>query len=225
MLTIIPKHIAIIPDGNRRWAKETGMFPIDGHKRGCEVAHEIAKACISRHIEVLTLWGFSTENWGRSTAEVNAVMALMAAFIKEHIGELVGLGARLRHLGNRDKLPKTLLAILDDGIQQSCANTALHLNLAINYGGSDELLRAIRTIKDPTCVTEGDLMALLDTGNLPPVDLVIRTGGQQRLSGLMPLQSQYAELYFTPVYWPAFSTHSLDIALEWYTTQKRNFGK
>lgn len=225
MVQAAPKHIAVIPDGNRRWAKEQGMFVIDGHKRGCEVAYQIAMACIKRQIEVLTLWGFSTENWGRSPTEVNAVMALMGAFIKEHIEELVGLGAKLRHLGNRDKIPKTLLAILDDGIVRSRANTALNLNLAINYGGSDELLRAIRTIKDPSCLSEGDFMALLDTGDLPPVDLVIRTGGQQRLSGLMPLQTKYAELYFTPLYWPAFSTHALDLALEWYATQKRNFGK
>lgn len=221
----IPTHLAIIPDGNRRWAKEQGMFEIDGHRRGCEVAHEIARYCIKLGIKVLTLWGFSTENFRRSNTEVSVLMRLFDEFIRRYLDELISLNAQLRHIGNSRKVPESLRQTLGDAIEKSAHNDKLILNLAISYGGLDELLRAIKQIEDPKSITGADLMALLDTMDLPPVDLVIRTGGQQRLSGFMPLQVQYAELYFTPVYWPDFSADQLDRAIEWYARQKRNFGK
>ncbi|MBI3261283.1 di-trans,poly-cis-decaprenylcistransferase [Candidatus Berkelbacteria bacterium] len=220
------QHLALIMDGNRRWAKLHVLAAHQGHEKGSEVAYEIAKACIARDITHLTMWVFSAENWKRTTDEINFIMRLIELSIRRRLEEFTGLGARLNHIGNPEGLPESLVATIRNAESQSQHNCQLVLNMAINYSGEDELQRAMAKMVDPVpLITQGRLRNYLDTAGQPDVDLVIRTGGQHRLSGFMPLQTVWSELYFTDTLWPDFSEQELDKAIGWFNKQERNFGK
>ncbi|MFY9484816.1 MAG: polyprenyl diphosphate synthase [Patescibacteria group bacterium] len=227
------RHLAVIMDGNRRWAKLHDLPAYEGHRKGSDVAYGNAKACIARDITHLTMWVFSAENWKRTTDEVGFLMSLIEATIKQHLEELIALGARLKHIGNPEGLPPSLVSTIRDAELSSRANTKLFLNMAINYSGEDELQRAMaRLVKhaavgmvDPIPpILKGRLKNYLDTAGQPDVDLIIRTGGQRRLSGFMPLQTIWSELYFTNTLWPDFTEPELDTAIVWFNQQERNFG-
>ena len=227
------RHLAVIMDGNRRWSKSHNLSAYQGHQKGSDVAYGIAKDCIARNITHLTMWVFSAENWKRTTDEVGLLMSLIEATIKQHLEELMALGARLNHIGNRKELPESLVATIRNAESRSQHNCQLVLNMAINYSGEDELQRAMAKMTNYTSIgmvdpvpliSQGRLRNYLDTAGQPDVDLVIRTGGQRRLSGFMPLQTVWSELYFTDTLWPDFNELELDQAIAWFNEQKRNFG-
>lgn len=228
------RHLCLIMDGNRRWEKSRNLAAHQGHRKGSEVAYQIAKACIAREITHLTMWVFSKENRRRSEDEVGFLMTLIERTIKRRFEELIALGARLKQIGNPEGLPESLMATIRNAELKSQHNATLSLNMAINYSGEDELQRAMNRlvhyastgVVDPvSLVLSGRLRDYLDTAGQPDVDLVIRTGGQRRLSGFMPLQTVWAELYFTDTLWPDFTEQELDKAIHWFNQQERNFGK
>jgi len=227
---MVPQHVGFIIDGNRRWAAKHGKSVFEGHRQGVLRAREIARYCIDRGVKVASFYGFSTENWNRSAKEVSDLMGLFEWTATELFSELIELGAQVRHLGKLASLPASLRRAIKRVIQTSKHNKKFILNIALNYGGQDEIVRAIRKLlksgPKPSQVNEQQLAKLLDTGDLPPVDLVIRTSGTHRLSNFLIWQSAYAELYFADtVFWPDFSPAEFDKALIWYSQQKRNFGK
>ncbi len=217
-------HLAIIMDGNRRWAKERLLPGTMGHKEGAENYKRIARAVLERNIPFFTVWALSTENLKNRSEEELSYLFRLIEEIPKHLQELFDKNGRLNIIGNLTPLPENTRAILEESTQKTQNNTGTVLTLAINYGGRDEIVRAVNTLTSPH-TNEEQVSQALDTHDLPDVDLIIRTGGQKRLSGFMPWQSVYAELYFTDVYWPDFSEEELDKALEWYQEQERRFGK
>lgn len=223
------KHLAIIMDGNRRWAKKKLLPGTMGHKEGAENYKRIARVVIERQIPYFTVWALSTENVKkRSTEELNYLFSLIEELPK-HIQELFEKNARLNIIGDLSVIPEKTRTILEESATQTKTNTGTVLTIAINYGGRDELIRATKTLirsgKNIGEINESMINQTLDTADLPDVDLIIRSGGQQRLSGFMPWQSVYAELYFTDICWPDFSEKELDKAIERYREQDRRFGK
>lgn len=223
------KHIAIIMDGNRRWATDKGIPKFLGHTEGAKNIKKIAKASQNAGIPFLTLYTLSTENLkNRSEDELKHLFSLMEQ-LPDYLGDFQKENTRLNLIGDIDGLPEKTRNKLLDLQNDTASNSSFTLTLAINYGGRDELTRAIKKMVvekiDVNEITEETIDSHLDTANMPDVDLLIRTGGDQRLSGYLPWQSVYAELYFTPTYWPAFSEANLSEAVEWFYTQKRNKGK
>ena len=225
----LPQHIGILIHGNRRWAKEKKVSSYQGHEKAIQRVIEIINYAFLKQIKVITLFGFSTENWKRSKKEVNYLMALFTKFAKKYTPEFHKKGIQFRHIGNLAGLPRSLQQEIIKAQQLTSSNKIMYLNIALNYGGRDEVVRAVKKILEekltPDDITEKTLMDHLDTAGLPDVDLVIRTSGEQRLSNFLPLQSTYAELYFPLVYWPDFDTHQFDLALEKFASRKRRFGK
>ncbi|MGB9726603.1 MAG: polyprenyl diphosphate synthase [Minisyncoccia bacterium] len=224
-----PQHIGILIDGNRRWAKEKGLPSFRGHLRGIQRVVEIIRYARKKGIKVLTLYGFSTENWKRSKEEVNYLMNLFTEFARRYAKEFHKLGIRFRQIGKRDRLPKTLMEEIIKAEKITKNNKEMVVNIALDYGGRDEIVRAIRKIVSkklkPKEITEEVLMEYLDTEGLPDVDFVIRTSGEMRLSNFLPLQTTYAEFYFPKIYWPDFDKKQFDLALEEFTKRQRRFGK
>ena len=224
----IPKHVVIIPDGNRRWAKAHGLKPVDGHKKGLETAMSIVKGSRNLGVKVLTLWGFSTENWNRPPTEVGYLMRVYAQFFKKHIRELVKEGVRFNWIGRRDRVPAILKAVLEKLERETANNTKYILNICIDYGGHDELLRAIKKIVaskvTPAKVDEKLVSSKLDTAGMPDPDLLIRTSGELRTSGIMPWQTAYTELYFSKRFFPDFNLSELKRALSDFARRQRRFG-
>jgi undecaprenyl diphosphate synthase len=223
------KHIAIIMDGNRRWATEKGIPKFLGHTEGAKNIKKIATATQNAGIPFLTLYTLSTENLkNRSEDELKHLFSLMEQ-LPDYLGDFQKNNTRLNLIGDIDGLPKKTKNKLLALQSETSAHTSFTLTLAINYGGRDELTRAVKKIVAERIadseITEEIIQSHLDTADMPDVDLVIRTGGDQRLSGYLPWQSVYAELYFTSTYWPAFTDTSLTEAIEWFYTQKRNKGK
>lgn len=228
----IPYHLAIIMDGNRRWAKKRGLPPLEGHRQGLKTAERVGKWCKKKGVKVLTLWAFSTENWNRSKAEVNYLLKLLAKALdkkRRYIQELQKEGIRLQVIGQRERLPKRLQLFIKEAEELTKDNKEGILILAISYGGRAEILKAVREMikeKIPVeRVTEEVFEEHLWTGKIPPPDLIIRTSGEQRLSGFLPWQAAYAELYFSEKLWPDFSKEDLDKAFEEYSHRQRRFGK
>jgi undecaprenyl diphosphate synthase len=244
----IPQHLAVIPDGNRRWAWEHGLSPVEGHRRGFEVARRLSRFCRRIGIHTVTLWAFSTENWKRSPEEVTALFALYEAWIRDLMGEAVEEEVRVLHIGRRegpplgmgpelertgfpDGLPRSLLAAIDD-IQEATAGFDRNvISLAINYGGADELQRAVGRLlaeAGATGADPGDLLLgdFLDTAGQPhpSPDIVWRTSGEYRSSGFLPLQAAYAELVFTPKYCPDVDEDDVVDAVLEYSARVRRFG-
>lgn len=225
----LPQHIGILIDGNRRWAKERGLPSFRGHLRGIQRVVEIIKYAQKKGIKVLTLYGFSTENWKRSKEEVDYLMDLFTRFSRKYAKEFHKLGIQFRQIGRKDRLPNSLREEIKKAEQITKNNKEMVLNIALDYGGRDEVVRTIRKIVQkkikPAEITEEMVMKHLDTKGLPDVDFVIRTSGEMRLSNFLPLQATYAEFYFPKIYWPDFDKKQFDLALEEFRKRQRRFGK
>jgi undecaprenyl diphosphate synthase len=231
--TSIPRHVAIVMDGNRRWARAHGLEMILGHRKVAnEVIELLANACVERGIPYLTLWAFSTENWHRDKKEVDAMMSLFREMLTENIDKLHKKGIRITTIGDISAFDQDIQEKILRGVEQTKNNKKLTLTFALNYGGRDELLRTFKTLAKKikndelqlTEVTEELISKTLDTAHLPDPDLIVRPGGELRLSGYLPWQGVYAELYFTDVLMPDFSPVELDKALEEYARRQRRFG-
>ena len=225
-------HVAIIMDGNGRWAKDRGWPRLVGHRKGAERVKEITRACPDLGVKWLTIYAFSTENWKRSTEEVLGLMALFARYIQREADALSAEGVRMRFIGDRVPLDPKLQRLMGDIEARTAGNARLNLTVAINYGGRDELRRAATALaRDvaagrlaPDAITEADLAARLDTADLPDPDLVIRTSGETRISNFLPWQAAYAEYEFTPTLWPDFTPAKLAQILAGFGGRERRFG-
>lgn len=227
-----PSHVAIIMDGNGRWATQRGWPRLVGHRRGAERVRQIVRACPDLGVKYLTVYAFSTENWKRSTQEVLGLMALFSRYIEREADRLSIEGVRLRFIGDRGPLDGKLRSLMDGIETRTRANTRLHLTVAINYGGRDEIVRATRRMAEdvaagrllPDAVTEDCLSGYLETADLPEPDLVIRTSGETRISNYLLWQSAYSEYEFTPTLWPDFTPGELARILDRFALRDRRFG-
>jgi undecaprenyl diphosphate synthase len=225
-------HVAVIMDGNGRWAQNRGWPRLVGHRKGAERVRELVNACPAIGIRYLTLYAFSTENWSRTTEEVLGLMSLFGRYIKREAGRMKQEGVRMRIIGDRTPLDPKLRALFDWIEQDTAGNDRVHLTVAINYGGRDEIRRAAsaaaRDVQagklDPECITDTTLSAYLDTRDLPDPDLVVRTSGETRVSNFLLWQAAYSEYVFTPVLWPDFSPDTMVTILEAYGKRERRFG-
>jgi undecaprenyl diphosphate synthase len=228
----MPSHVAIIMDGNGRWATARGWPRLVGHRRGAERVRTIVEAAPDLGIRYLTLYAFSTENWKRSTEEVIGLMTIFARYIQSEAERLSTEGVRLRFIGGRDRLDKKLQKLMAGIEERTKDNDRLHLTVAINYGGRDELARAARRVAEdvasgklkPEDVGEDAIEARLDTYGLPDPDLVIRTSGEMRTSNYLLWQSAYAEYEFTDTLWPDFTAEELERILSRFSARDRRYG-
>lgn len=225
-----PRHVAIIMDGNGRWATERGWPRLVGHRRGAERVKQIVRACPDLGVNWLTIYAFSTENWKRSTEEVLGLMKIFRRYIAKEAESMSAEGVRMRFIGGRERLDPKLRSLMESIETRTAGHTRLNLTVAINYGGRDELARAAARLSqkvlrgevvDPG---EEDLAACLDTAGQPDPDLIIRTSGETRTSNFLPWQGAYAEYEFTPTLWPDFSKEHLAAILDRYGKRERRFG-
>lgn len=227
----IPKHIAIIMDGNGRWAKERGLPRTDGHIEGQKALEATLRAAAELGIEYLTVYAFSTENWNRPQEEVDTLMNLLIQAMASKAGELIEQGVKLKVIGDLKRLPESVRAKLDETIEKTKQGTRITLCIALSYSGRDEIVRATNLAISKALnggtkeLTESDFDSLLDTQMLPELDLMIRTGREQRISNFLLWQVAYAELFFSDVYWPDFGKKALLEALIAYTERERRYGK
>ncbi len=229
----IPRHVAIIMDGNGRWAKRQGKPRLFGHKNGVTSVQEIVECAGDLGVKVLTLYAFSTENWKRPADEVGGLMGLLKIYLQKELTKMVKNSIRLTCIGDIAKLPKDVRDVLENTKQQTANNTKLTLNLALSYGGRAEMIQAVQQIAID--VRDGDLEvsaideALIDshlyTAHLPDPDLLIRTGGEARLSNFLLWQASYSEIYFTDTMWPDFRRDAFCKAIEEFQSRERRFGK
>ena len=228
----LPKHIGVIMDGNGRWAKKVGKVRTFGHKFGVETVRTAISYCSKMGIEVLTLYAFSTENWKRPQGEVNVLMNLISEYLLKETPELKKQGVVLNFIGDLSKLPQKALDSIEDSINKTKDNNGLIVNIAINYGGRSEIAMAVRNIvKDALMnnisaeqITEELISDSLYTKGQPDPDLIIRTGGEVRLSNFLTWQSAYSELYFTDILWPDFKDDDFDDAILYFQKRSRRFG-
>ncbi len=227
----LPNHIAIIPDGNRRWAKSHNMPAFEGHRRGADVAIKLARYLRKIGVHTLTLWVFSTENKSRDKEEVDNLMKLFDRYFDKLIKESLDDNVRFVHLGRKDRIPKSLLSKITELEEKTKDFTQNTLNIALDYGGNDEMVRAIKKIENSELrvekLNEDNFPEFLDTAGqpYPNPDLVIRTSGEMRTSGLMPWQTAYSEYVFLEKFFPDLSEEDLDQAIENYANRQRRFGK
>jgi undecaprenyl diphosphate synthase len=228
IFTRIPCHVAIIMDGNGRWAKERGLPRIAGHRAGTENLRTIIRASAKLGIQYLTFYAFSTENWARPKAEVTGLMHILSEVIDREMAELHKEGARLVHIGHLDGLSQSLQDKVRQAMDLTKDNQRITIVLAFNYGGRDEIMYAIKRMLadqvDPEDVNEALMHKYMFTANIPDPDLVIRTSGEQRTSNFLTWQSVYSEWYFPQVYWPDFNEEELHKAIEVYNQRDRRFG-
>jgi len=218
-------HLAIIPDGNRRWAKGRGLFAWNGHERAMDIFRTLTEWCRSDlRINVLTIWGFSTENWKRSDEEVAKLMDLFESYLQKERAGFVEHGIRFVHSGRTDRIPESLKTLLADVAEETKDCTAFTMHLAVDYGGKDEIVRAIRTMSAVSEVTEESVRGHLDHPELPDIDLVIRTSGEQRTSNFFLWQSAYAEWLFVTKHFPELTSNDLAEALDEFNRRTRRFG-
>jgi len=228
----IPQHIAIIMDGNNRWAQRRGLSGVAGHRAGVEVVRTILEACDKRGVKVLTLFAFSSENWGRPEPEVRALMALLSRYLRREAEKLHRDNIRVRFIGRRDRISTRQQRLLERAEQLTEANTGATLVLAIDYGGRWDVVDAAKRMAiqvhegrlQPSDIDEERLNSELALGDVAPPDLCIRTGGDQRISNFLLWQFAYAELYFTERLWPDFDAAALDEALQAFASRERRFG-
>lgn len=227
-----PEHVAIIMDGNGRWAKARGLPRVAGHRAGVEALRKTVRAASDLGVGWLTVYAFSSENWSRPKSEISDLMGLLRLFIRRDLAELHQSGVRVRVIGEREGLSPDIASLLDEAETLTAGNSALNLVIAFNYGGRDEIVRAARRIAAAALRGELDAEALtpevfagfLDTAGIPDPDLVIRTSGEQRMSNFLPWQSAYSELVFLPCYWPEFTAEHFAEALRQYAARERRFG-
>ena len=227
-----PVHVAIIMDGNGRWAEARGLPRSEGHRRGVEAVRRTVTAASDLGIGYLTLFSFSSENWSRPPAEVEFLFGLLRMFIRRDLARLHRQGVRIQVIGSRHELPKDIAALINEAEAKTAGNTGLCMVVAFNYGGRDEIARAAREIArkvaqggiDPAEVDEAMIASHLDTANMPDPDLVIRTSGEMRLSNFLLWQSAYAEFVFLPLHWPDFDDAALKSAIAEFSQRSRRFG-
>ncbi len=224
----VPKHIAIIMDGNGRWAKSRGLPRAEGHRQGKENLRAILEACVEFGVEILTIYAFSTENWERPPAEVRALMSILNLVLDQEVKKLHKNGVQVRHIGKMDGVHKRLQKKILQACDYTKDNDKLILNVAFNYGGRDEIVHAVQEIvKDgipAEQIDENLINRYLYTGDLPDPDLIVRTSGEFRLSNFLIWQGAYSEYYTTPSYWPDFDKTELLKALQAYSQRRRRFG-
>jgi undecaprenyl diphosphate synthase len=229
----LPRHVAIIMDGNGRWAESRGLPRVAGHEAGAESVREITRACREAGVEALTLYSFSTENWKRPADEVAALMGLLARFLVSERREILDNGVRLHAIGQIDRLPLPVRLALNELIAASRRNTGMVLTLALSYGGRAELVDAARALARkvaagtlrPDAIDEAAFAAELSTAGLPDPDLLVRTSGELRLSNFLPWQLAYAEIHVTDTLWPDFRRPQLQEAFDAFARRERRFGK
>jgi undecaprenyl diphosphate synthase len=228
----VPRHVAIIMDGNGRWAASRGLPRVEGHRRGVEALRKTVRAAGEIGIQCLTIFSFSSENWQRPVSEIRDLMGLLRRFIRNDLAELHSSGVRVRVIGERGNLDPDIRRLLEEAEQLTRQNTNLLLVVAFNYGARDEIARAVRRIAErvaagalnPEAVTEDMIGENLDAPDIADPDLIIRTSGEQRLSNFLLWQAAYSELVFSPVYWPDFDRATLEAAIDEYRRRERRFG-
>jgi len=222
----LPSHVAIVMDGNGRWAQKRHLPRLAGHKRGVDALKTIIQACVARAIPILTVFAFSSENWSRPKAEVSGLIDLMYVALRSELGSLGERGIRLRFLGSRKELDPGLCKVLLDAEQATQSNQGMLLNVCFNYGGRWDIVdAAARLAAAGEPITEASMNTALSLAPCPDPDLLIRTGDQHRLSNFLLWQCAYSELYFSPVLWPDFDSAALDEALKDYASRERRFGR
>ncbi len=229
----VPRHVAIIMDGNRRWARERSLPAIEGHRRGIVALRRVTQAASDLGIEIVTVYGFSTENWRRDAQEIAFLFDLCVYFAKSELAELQRNNVRVRIIGDWKALPERSREALDDLQKGTASSTGLILNLAVNYSSRSELERAVRAIAhdvrsgglNPERIDDELIASYLYTAGVPDPDLLIRPGGEQRLSNFMLYQAAYSELVMSDVYWPDFSGEHLRAAVREYARRQRRFGE
>ncbi|MBI4090679.1 MAG: di-trans,poly-cis-decaprenylcistransferase [Candidatus Komeilibacteria bacterium] len=224
----IPQHVALIMDGNRRWAKKRGLPGVAGHQQGYERAVTITEYAFQRGVKFLTLFAFSTENWKRSAGEINFLMTLLKRVIREQTQAMHKKNIRVRFIGLRSRLSSSIVRAIDDAHALTQKNTKGTLQIALNYGGRAEIVESVKAIvrgrHSWSSISERLLSSHMQTAGVPDPDLIIRTSGEYRLSGFLLWQSAYSELFFSPKLWPAFTKADFDEALAEYALRQRRFG-
>ncbi|MEK6749980.1 MAG: isoprenyl transferase [Pseudomonadota bacterium] len=228
-----PKHVAIIMDGNGRWAERKGLLRIAGHKSGVETVREIVAAAGESEVKVLTLFAFSSENWRRPETEVGLLMELLLTALRQEVKKLVRNNVRLRFIGGRDAFAPKMIKSLIEAEAATVNNTGLNLVIALNYGGRWDVAQAARRLSEdvlagrrtPDQINESVVGQYMSLGEFPEPDLFIRTGGEQRISNFLLWQLAYTELYFTDILWPDFGKQELARAIEWFKSRQRRFGR
>lgn len=228
----LPKHVAIIMDGNGRWAKQRNRSRLEGHKAGIKRVQTVIEAAIHHKIPFLTLYAFSSENWNRPEEEVTGLMHLLNQFLKNEAKTLKKQNVRLKTIGRIHELPKENYLAIQELVETTADYDALTLTVALNYSSQNEIVDAVRSIVtqslkgglDPQTIDYATIAENLDTKDLPDPDLIIRTSGEYRLSNFLLLQSAYAEIYISPTYWPDFENHHFDTALKQYAQRDRRYG-
>lgn len=223
-----PQHVAIIMDGNGRWARKRGLPRLMGHRAGTENIRRIVRACVETGVKYLTLYAFSTENWNRPDSEVQGLMRILGEVIERETPELNREGVQIRHFGHMDGVPQSLQDSIAYALETTKNNSRLYLSVCFNYGGRDDIVRAVRKLVaegvKPEDITEEAISSHLYTVGTPDPDLIIRTAGEMRLSNFLIWQAAYSEYYSTPTTWPDFDRESLYEALVAYSSRKRKFG-
>jgi undecaprenyl diphosphate synthase len=224
----LPRHIAIIMDGNGRWAEKRGLSRLKGHRAGTDNIRSVVRFLASKGIDYVTLYAFSTENWRRPEEEVNGIFGILESVIGRESHELHKNNVRIRHVGSLGKLSPEVRRSIKEAVELTAGNTGLTLGVALNYGGRAEIVDAVRGIVEaglkPKEIDENSFRKFLYTPDFPDVDLLIRTGGEMRISNLLLWQTTYSELYFTPVLWPDFNEVELEKGLQAYRQRQRRFG-
>lgn len=223
----LPAHVAVIMDGNRRWARKRGLPPIAGHKAGVDSVHAVVRSASRAGIKVLTIYAFSTENWNRSKLEVRALMFLLERTIAAYTGELARENVRLVFSGRTEQMPEPARRVMDTAVERLKDSTGMVLNIALNYGGRQEILDAVNKALAARLksVDEKSFSALLYSPDLPDPDLLIRTSGEMRISNFLLWQTAYSEFYVTPTLWPDFREEEFEKALLEYQARERRRGK
>jgi len=231
--TKLPRHVAIIMDGNGRWAQEHGLPRVEGHRQGAKAVREVVRAAREIGLRALTLYAFSAQNWQRPVEEVATLMQLLRDYVIEERDEIMDNDIRLIAIGEVDRLPPFAKEPLDALMRDSAGNRGMTLCLALSYGGRESITAVARELAQSVAdgrltldeITEEKVTGALQTGGLPQLDLLVRTSGEERLSNFLLWEAAYAELYFTETYWPAFGKTELYLALESYRTRERRFGR
>ncbi len=231
--TKLPRHVAIIMDGNGRWAQEHGLPRVEGHRQGAKAVREVVRAAREIGLRALTLYAFSAQNWQRPVEEVATLMQLLRDYVIEERDEIMDNDIRLIAIGEVDRLPPFAKEPLDALMRDSAGNRGMTLCLALSYGGRESITAVARELAQSVAegrltvdeINEEKLTGALQTGGLPQLDLLVRTSGEERLSNFLLWEAAYAELYFTETYWPAFGKTELYLALESYRTRERRFGR
>jgi undecaprenyl diphosphate synthase len=230
-MTSIPHHIAIIMDGNGRWAQKRHMPRTVGHAKGAAGVRELVEFCAHKGVKYLTLFAFSTENWSRPEEEVSTLMGLFLQYLEKELKNLSQAGVRLQVIGDGTGFPQELQDRIAEAVKATAGNNGIVLTVAANYGGQWDIVQAVQRWQaahpqaDARSIMQEQLAKYLSTAHMPDPDLLIRTGGEQRISNFLLWQVAYAELYFAEVLWPDFDTAQLALALDWYQTRQRRFGR